>query len=218
MRRLLTFSICCLALIRVASSQNLSAREILNNSISFHDPDGEWPTLKAELEFNETRPNGPDRKAIAIIDNSTSFFKLNRNDEEIYQVEVENCVVEKGDGTSERGLMLRNYYTYLWGLPMKLKDPGTQLDESYAEEIIEGVDCYVLRVPYEKDIWYFYMRKDNFAMIAYKFYKDEAAGKGEYIPTNGLFSVGNMKIPNNRTWYELPGNRILGTDIMTSAQ
>lgn len=218
MRRLLTFSICCLALIQVASSQSLSAQEILNNSISFHDPDGEWPTLKAELIFSETRPNGPDRKAVAIIDNSKSFFKLNRNDEEIYQVEVEDCVVEKGDGTSERGLMLRNYYTYLWGLPMKLKDPGTKLDESYTEETIEGVDCYVLRVPYEKDIWYFYMRKDNFAMIAYKFYKDEAAGKGEYIPTDGFFSVGNMKIPNNRTWYELPGNRVLGTDIMTSAQ
>lgn len=218
MRRLLTVSFCLVMLCHLAKSQQLSAEDILNNSIAFHDPDGEWATLKTELTFNETRPNGSDRKTVAALDNSKSFFKLNRNDEEIYKVEVEDCTVEKGTGTSDRGLMLRNYYTYLWGLPMKLKDPGTNLDESYTEEVVDGVACYVLRVPYEKDIWYFYMRKDNFAMIAYKFYKDEAAGKGEYIPTEGLFTVGSMKIPNNRTWYELPGNRVLGTDILTAAQ
>ncbi len=218
MRRLIAISFCLVVLFHVARSQNLSAEEILNKSIAFHDPDGEWPTLKTELTFKETRPNGPDRKTVAMIDNSQSFFQLNRNDEEIYKVEMENCVVEKGQGTSERGLMLRNYYTYLWGLPMKLKDPGTNLDEAYAEESIDGVRCYVLRVPYEKDIWYFYIRKDNYAMIAYKFYKDESTEKGEYIPTEGLFTVGNMKIPNNRTWYELPGNRVLGTDILTAAK
>ena len=218
MRRLFTLSFCLVLLLHVAKSQRLSAEEILNKSIAYHDPNGEWPTLKIKLTFKETRPNGPDRKTVAILDNSKSFFQLNRNDDEVYQVEVENCVVEKGNGTSARGLMLRNYYTYLWGLPMKLKDPGTQLDETYTEETIEGVACYVLRVPYEADTWYFYMRKDNFAMIAYKFYKDEAAGKGEYIPTKGLFPVGAMKIPNNRTWYELPGNRVLGTDILTAAQ
>ncbi len=201
-----------------AFSQVLKASEILDRSIGFHDPDGEWPTLQAELTFKETRPNGPDRKAVATVNNNKGFFALNRNDEEVYRVEGDNCTVEKGEGTNDRGLMLRNYYLYLWGLPMKLKDPGTPLDDAYAEETLDGVDCYVLRVPYEADIWYFYMRKDNFAMIAYKFYKDEEAGKGEFIPTEGLFSVKNMKIPNNRTWYELPGNRILGTDILTAAQ
>lgn len=218
MRRIIIVSFCLFFLFKVVQVQQLTSEEILNKSISFHDPDGEWSTFKTELTFKETRPNGLDRKAIAILDNSKSFFKLNRYDEEVYHVEVENCVVEKGGGTSERGLMLRNYYTYLWGLPMKLKDPGTQLDETFTEQTVEGIACYVLRVPYEKDIWYFFMRKDNFAMIAYKFYKDEAAGKGEYIPTKGLFSVGNMKIPNNRTWYELPGNRVLGTDILIAAQ
>ena len=90
MRRLLTVSFCLVMLFHLAQSQQLSAEDILNNSIAFHDPKGEWSTLKTELTFKETRPNGPDRKAIAVIDNSKSFFKLNRNDEEIYKVEVED--------------------------------------------------------------------------------------------------------------------------------
>lgn len=207
-----------LGLVNLSQAQSPTAQEILDRSIAFHDPNGEWASVNVELTFAETRPNGPDRKTIARINNNISFFSLNRNDEEIYRVTEDDCVVEKGDGDCERALVMRNYYIYLWGLPMKLKDPGTQLDETYTEETLEGVDCYVLRVPYEKDIWYFYMRKDNYAMIAYKFYKDEAAGKGEFIPTEGLFKVGSMQIPNNRTWYELPGNRVLGTDILKSAQ
>lgn len=205
-------------LVQAIQAQQLSAQEILDRSIAFHDPEGEWSTLQAELTFAETRPGGPDRKTVAVINNLEGSFRLNRNDQEAYQVNGDECVVERGEGTCERARMMRNYYLYLWGLPMKLKDPGTRLDEAYTEEILDGVECYVLRVPYEKDIWYFYMSKDNYAMVAYKFYKDEAAGKGEHIPTEGLFRIGSMQIPNNRTWYELPGNRVLGTDILKSAK
>ena len=217
--RLITITAVCLILCtETVFAQQLTSKKILEQSIKFHDPNGEWPTLKAELTFSETRPGGPDRKSVAQIDNGQSFFALNRNDEQIYQVDRDSCTIVKGEADCERATMMRNYYTYLWGLPMKLKDPGTELDEQYTEETLEGVACYVLRVPYEKDIWYFYMRKDNYAMVAYKFYKDEAAGKGEFIPTAGLFELGTMKIPNTRTWYRLPENEVLGTDILKSVK
>lgn len=198
--------------------QQLTATEILDKSIQYHDPENQWPTLKAKLYFNETRPSGPDRKSEVEMDNSTGWFKLNRNDEQIHGAKMDSCFVISGDITCDRALVMRNYYLYLWGLPMKLKDGGTDLQDKYTEEMVDGQACYVLNVPYEKDVWYFYIRKDNFALMAYKFYKDEAAGKGEFIPTDGEIEFGTMKFPNNRTWYQLPGDKILGTDILMQVE
>lgn len=218
MQKTLFTTLIFLFLVHIAQSQELTSREILSRSIAYHDPNGEWATFQATLTFNETRPNGPDRKTVAEFDNDKSFFRLNRNDKEIYRIEGDKCVVEQGEGTCERGFTMRNYYLYLWGLPMKLNDPGTQLDETFTETSLEDVPCYVLRVPYEQDVWYYYIRKSDFAMVAYKFYKDESTGKGELIPTDGIYTVGGIKMPNNRTWYELPGKRVLGTDIVVDAQ
>ncbi|MEM9325154.1 MAG: DUF6503 family protein [Bacteroidota bacterium] len=201
-----------------AYGQNVSAKDILKKAIAYHDPNNEWPVLQAQFSFNETRPNGQDRSTTAEINNGQGWFQLERKDIESHGMKMDSCFLLYGEADCDRAARMRNYYLYLWGLPMKLTDEGTPLDDEVREETFEGQDCYILRVPYEEDVWYFYLSKEDYRMIAYKFYKDEATGKGELITTEGVYTYGEMKFANNRTWYVLPGLRVLGTDILTEVQ
>lgn len=192
--------------------------EVVKLAVSYHDSNSEWNGLKTKLMFTETRPSGDDRFSSIEIDNTRSYMKINRNDEEIYVVDEDSSSVLTGDKEPARGLMLRNYYLYLWGLPMKLMDEGTPFDQTVTEEDFNGILCYVLRVVYEKDTWYFHIDKSSGRMLEYKFYQDEKAGKGEVIRLEDEIMVGGIKVPQKRSWYSLPEMKYLGTDILTKSE
>jgi hypothetical protein len=71
-----------------------------------------------------------------------------------------------------------------------------------------------VRVPYEKDIWYFYLEPETYRMAAYKFYQDEPNLKGEIIYLEGEYEFQGLKIPANRTWYRTETPEFLGTDML----
>ena len=115
--------------------------------------------------------------------------------------------------------MMRNYYTYLYGLPMKLKDPGTQLPSETAVTTFQGQDVFALRVTYDEnvgtDTWYFYFHPRTFALVGYRFYHDESKADGEYIILEGESISGNVRLPKVRKWYTNMEDRHLGTDTVT---
>ena len=129
-----------------------------------------------------------------------------------YQVHHDSLQVEMGEITLDRALRSRNYYTFLWGLPMKLQDHGTDIDALASMEELDGKEYHVVRVPYEKDIWYLYLEPETYRMAAYKFYQDEPNQKGEIIYLEGMTEFEGMKIPSNRTWYRTETPEFLGTD------
>ena len=55
-------------------------------------------------------------------------------------------------------------------------------------------------------------------MVAYQFFRNDNSGSGEFIQLSGEVKVGTMRIPKARTWYELPGNVLLGTDILNQVK
>ena len=116
----------------------------------------------------------------------------------------------------KRSLMLRNYYLYLWGLPMKLTDPGTRIESKIYDKQFDGKPAKAARVTYDaevgSDIWYFYFDPETNEMIGYQFYHDEAKDDGEYIVLAEIIEVNNMKIPKNRAWYTNLDSTLLGTD------
>lgn len=199
----------------VLQVQSQSAQEILQKTINYHDPNGEWKTLKATFEYAENQPNGDTRKTILKLDNATNSHYLNRGDKEAYQIngkyEVE---VLMGDKEPARGKMLRSYYVYLWGLPMKLEDKGTNLLDEVKTENIKGINCYKIRVKYEKESYAFFISIKSYQMVAYQFMKNDGSGKGENIYLEGEVKVGNMRIPKARSWYTIPENKFLGTDVL----
>ena len=205
-----------LCLLPLLSFSQQDAKLLLAKAVSYHDPNDSWSKLKTTFRFTETRPTGPDRNTTVKIDNTQGSVTINRNDEEIYEVRGDSVKVVKGDRDKDRGITLRNYYLYLWGLPMKLYDESTPAITLAHHEMIINQGCYVLRVPYEAETYYFYFSKESGRMLQYKFYKDETAGKGELIKLEDEITIQGMKIPQKRSWYTLPEMKYLGTDILES--
>jgi len=189
-----------------------NGKDLILRSIAYHDPQGKWEDLKASFVIQDSLPPGRDSRFYEFsLDNSQGKFN--------YQIQglnfsVWNDSVEvvEGEIENERALRMRNYYTYLWGLPMKLLDPGTSIEDSIRVETLNGKEYQVVRIPYEKDIWYYYFDPSTFRMETYKFYQDEQNLKGEIIYLEGEMVFNGMKIPQNRTWYRTEKPEFLGTD------
>ncbi|MGI9626820.1 MAG: DUF6503 family protein, partial [Longimicrobiales bacterium] len=111
---------------------------------------------------------------------------------------------------------MRNYYLYLWGLPMKLTDPGTQIASEIEQATFDERAALSAKVTYDaevgSDIWYFYFDPATYQMIGYKFYHDEAAGDGEYILLRDEYDLLGMKIPAVRRWFTNRDSTFLGAD------
>lgn len=127
---------------------------------------------------------------------------------------------EKHNLNCKRTALLRNYYSYLYGLPMKLKDPGTIIDPVVQKRKFKGKSYLVLKVNYEqevgKDSWYFYFDPESYAMEVYQFFKIEANNDGEYILLSGEESISGIKMPKTRAWYYNKEDKYLGTDVLSA--
>lgn len=194
-----------------------SGVELIKRSIDFHDPQGNWKNFKGTLEIQDSLPPGrSSRRYQVIFDNSQSKMEYVKDDLH-FLVWHDSVKVLLGEVENERALMLRNYYTYLWGLPMKLQDSGTKITSQPRKEFLNEQEYWVVEVPYEKDTWYFYLDPSNYELKAYKFYQDMNTKKGEIIFLNGLLEVDGMKIPKNRSWYRTEKDEFLGTDYLIGA-
>lgn len=210
----------CLMVGFTSCQPSLSGPELVKKSIQYHDPKDEWKNINHLFYFSDTRPDKSSRHYQVSIDVSENYFRyINESEELVYEISKEKCLSDKPERPDcERGLMLRDYYMYLWGLPMKLLDPGTAITEEYQRETIEGIEAYVVQVPYEKDVWYFYLHPENYSLIAYKFYKDEPKAIGEIIYLEGEINIGEMKIPAKRSWYRTENDEFLGTDFLLKTE
>ncbi|MBX2815957.1 MAG: hypothetical protein KTR24_08165 [Saprospiraceae bacterium] len=228
---------CCfitLLLGSTAAAQSPSPEVLLNKSIAYHDPAGTWSNEAHHIQLKETRQNGSDRKTMLLIDLAQEHFKMTREVasntvvQEIHQTTVRHLVdgrpasdsalIKKHRLQDERAMMMKDYYTYLYGLPMKLLDPGTLLADRVEDGSFNDRAAWSLRVTYAKDvgddIWYFYFDKETYRLMGYRFYHDEEANDGEYILLSGEAKVGRMRLPAERSWYMHKDNKYLGADLI----
>lgn len=219
------------------TAQSLTGPELLDKTIAFHDPDNQWPTAQIQLNLQGERPDGTVSQLVVDIDLPNSYFVYEGKREEIMVrkgVQMDSCFasLDGRENLSEEEVKtyradcasinrMRDYYVYLYGLPMKLKDPGTLIDPNVEKATFNGQEYLVLTVRYEPEVgahtWLFYIHPETFAMEGYQFFKDETTREGEYIYLNGLVNVGGMKLPADRKWYYVPGDKYLGRDILESA-
>jgi hypothetical protein len=209
-----------------------AADELLSQAIAYHDPEGRFLTSSHRFFFRESRPEAEARQSITLIDVPGERFELVQSGEaEVAGVLAPGRCEMTLDGRSEltaeerekyplsceRLVRTRNYYTFLWGLPMKLNDPGTRLGE-VEETIFQGQEVLGLRVSYSaevgQDIWIVYFEPATSAMVGYRFYHDESKGDGEYIVLEGETEGDGLRLPKSRTWYTHQGDRLLGTDTL----
>ncbi len=229
---LLYFSIFLLSL--TSYSQDITGSELLDKAINYHDPAGNWNTFNGTFNVTMETPNKPNRVTELKINLPEEYFysKATRDTSTTeFILEKDNCKILY-NGTSgfseeiakekrlscDRATMYKNYYTYLYGLPMKLKDPGTIIDKKVALKKFKGKEYLVLKATYEKgigkDIWYFYFDPNTYAMEIYQFFHEEAKNDGEYILLTEEVTINDIKMPKNRAWYTNKEDKLLGTDIL----
>ncbi len=224
----------CVLLQSAAFSQEITGEELLNKSIQYHDPNNQWSKFVGELNITMESPRRSLRVSSIFFDVEKQHFKneWKRDDDTIIQeVNKDECFIslngrttftktqeKKHRLTCEQTLRKRDYYVYLYGLPMKLKDPGTIIDPKVQKKKFKGKEYLVLKVNYEegvgKDTWYFYFDPNTFAMEVYQFYHDETKNDGEYILLTEEVEVQGIKMPKNRAWYYNEGDKYLGTDFL----
>ncbi|GEQ85139.1 hypothetical protein ULMS_06470 [Patiriisocius marinistellae] len=214
-------------------AQQLTGEQLLDKAIAYHDPHNNWDTFKGTLNVTMETPGGSPRVSIIDIDLSNEYFKVVATRDSIqtmHSIKKGKCTTSITDSISEpqrrtpceTAGFLKNYYTYLYGLPMKLKDPGTQIFETVERKTFKGKEYLVLKATYDEavgsDVWYFYFNPKTYAMETYQFFKGDpnAKGKdtGEYILLNKETVINDIKIPAIRAWFYNKDDKYLGTDIL----
>ncbi|MTI41433.1 DUF6503 family protein [Fulvivirga lutimaris] len=213
-----------------------SAKDILSNSISYHDPNGFWNSFQGNLKIDLNQPDGSNRKSDINIDLPKAEFSMTeRRGEDVVTrvIDKEGCSIlfngrsdfskeesKKFGLTCDRASMYKNYYTFLYGLPMKLKDSGTILHNELEQVEFKGNDYLKLKITFEEgvgtDTWYIYLNPETYAMEVYQFYHDETKNDGEYILLSELIEYRGMQIPKVRKWYTNKEDKWLGTDDLVS--
>ncbi|MBT8288715.1 MAG: hypothetical protein HKN00_01135 [Flavobacteriaceae bacterium] len=229
----------CLYAAVVSCEKPITAETLLNRSISYHDPGDNWPNFNGTFQVKMETPGQSERLSEIRINLPDSYFYLNAIRDSIsteYEITDTSCSIRLNGKTSfgeaekenyrltcERGSMYKNYYTYLYGLPMKLKDPGTILDPTIENRPFKGKDYLVLKASYDKnvgsDVWYFYFDPKTYAMEIYQFFKTDENGivlpeSGEYILLSEMSEVNGIDMPKIRAWYYNKDDKYLGTDTL----
>ncbi len=218
--------------------QELTSTQLLEKAIAYHDPGNNWPNFNDSLVVNMQIPNVPDRLSSfninlpldhfyikAIADGNITEYTLDKGTCEVVFNGTKNPdeATQREFGVNcERANVMKDYYTYLYGLPMKLKDPGTIVDPEVRYIDFDGKNYLVLKVTYDpevgSDIWFFYFDPSTYAMEIYQFYKGDpdGAGKdtGEFILLTEETVLCGIRIPKNRAWYYNKGAKYLGTDFL----
>lgn len=217
--------------------QDLAPNQLLNKAIAYHDPQGNWDNFKGQLFITMKTPNSSDRLSEITIDLPQQYFRLVAKKDNIITEQIMNkgnCKLllngsetisedetKKHRLTCERARTMKNYYTYLYGLPMKLKNPGTLLDPKVYRKTFKGKIYEVIKVTYDeavgKDTWYFYFDPATYALEVYQFYHDEEKNDGEYIILTGQEEINGIKMPKIRAWYYNKDDKYLGTDTLSKS-
>ncbi|QNP54324.1 hypothetical protein H9L05_21070 (plasmid) [Hymenobacter qilianensis] len=132
-----------LTLLPAAPAPPLTGPQLVQQSIAYHDPQGKWPTLRTRLFFQSTSAAGQASTFEVELDNATGYFChiSHPGGREVVKGVVNGQEVLLLDGqphftaAEQKQYRLvagavqaaRNFYTYLYGLPMKLRDAGTRV-------------------------------------------------------------------------------------------
>ncbi|MUP47361.1 hypothetical protein E0K83_16590 [Gramella sp. BOM4] len=227
-----------LSILSVSCGKPETASEVIERSIAFHDPENNWNKFQDSLTIRMSMPDSKERISKIYLDRTGKQFVLNMIEENIsktYFLHGDTCWLKLNGSsdfseaeaddlglTCERAELFKNYYEYLYGLPMKLQDEAAIIGELEKTEFM-GKKYLKVRVTYDEkvgnDIWFFYFDFETYALEAYQFYKKDESGKmdtnsGEYILLDGIKEVSGVKIPKERTWYYNSNEELLGTDFL----
>ena len=211
--------------------------QLLERTLAYHDPAGNWPELKTRLYLSSADTAGQENTFEIELDNSTGYFAhISRQDgkeavkgiadgKEFYLLDGRREISaedrQKYGLTPDALKWVHSFYSYLYGLPMKLTDDGVNATDAANNEQLEGKTYRVLQVNYEAgvgtDNWFFYLDPETYAMEAYRFNHGEPES-GEYVLLEQDVEVDGIRIPKVRKWYWNKNGAYIGTDTLIKAE
>ncbi len=227
-----------LFLLSYCNSSKSPGQELLDKTIAYHDPQHKWPELKTRLYFTHIDTAGKETPFEIEMDNATGYFShiSHKEGKEIVKgisggkefflidgnKEISNEEREQYGLTPEKAQGTKRFYEYLYGLPMKLTDPGVNISDTVSNQQFNGKSYQTIRVNYDpevgKDVWTFYINPATSAMEGYSFLFGADTDEGEYITLDQVLDVEGIKIPKVRKWHLLKGDKYLGTDNLLKAE
>lgn len=142
-------------------SQEISGSELLEKAIKYHDPNNNWLSFNGIFNVTMETPNNLNRITKIVINlpkehfylkakrnNVTTEYNLNKNECSITLNGKTNLTDEelKAKNLScKRAHLFKNYYIYLYGLPMKLKDKGTIIDNKVEQKTFKGKNLFGIK-------------------------------------------------------------------------
>lgn len=217
----------------VTSFAQLTGKQLLEKAIQYHDPEGKWETFDGTLYITMEIPKRSNRDSEIRINLPKQYFYMKATQGENtteYTVNKGKCTIayngknpteeeKKANKLScDRANLYKNYYSYLYGLPMKLNDGGTIIHDKVERKTFKGKEYLVLKATYSeevgKDTWFFYFDPKTYAMEVYQFLKNSKPNSGEYILLSGMETINGIKMPKTRAWYYNKDDKYLGTDIL----
>jgi hypothetical protein len=200
-------------------------------------PKGNWPDLKTRLYLSSTDTAGQEHPFEIELDNSTGYFAhISRKEgkevvkgfaggKEFYLLDGNQEMTEeereKYGLTPEALNWVHSFYSFLYGLPMKLTDEGANITDAEHMEELQGELFHVLKVNYDpsvgSDNWVFYLHPETYAMKAYRFNHGDPES-GEYILLEQEENVGGIRMPKIRKWYWNKNNEYIGTDTLIKSE
>ncbi|MDP5076757.1 MAG: DUF6503 family protein [Nonlabens sp.] len=234
MRRAILIAVCLCC--TIANAQEINGMQLLERSIAYHDPSGNWQNFVGYFTVTMSTPDKSDRvsnihinlpenrfKVSAVRDSIETMYMVEDNISTVFETNLNTNLTEQvtNEAAVKRAVFMKDYYTYLYGLPMKLQDPGTIISETVSKKNFKGKEYLVLEVRYEPgvgtDVWYFYFDPKTYAMEVYQFYRVTSDGSidknsGEYILLTENAKVQGINMPKSRAWYYNKNDVYLGTD------
>ena len=224
--------------IKAQEISKMTAQEVLKKSIAFHDPKGNWASLHQKLYFHAKEKDNDNIREEVLLDNRATYFcHISRADGKTIEKEmldtlaigrINGDTAMSGEDRKKYRLMprqiksARNSYVFLYGLPMKLMDKGTMLNDTVRIDTFNGKKYLVLSVKYEKgvgtDTWFHYINPQTFALEGYRFNHNRQPNDGEFIICQDLIEVEGIKMPKIRLWHENKTGEYMATDILDKVE
>ena len=208
-------------------AQEMTNERIVQNAIDYHDPKRLWGMFAGKFIIQSGEAGATELQ----IDNGSSFALwtevLKSDDSLSGGYNKDSCIVRLNGkdipqvGSLENFLLdcenikgRTNYWVYMYGLPMKLKDE--QVHFVGKPEKVSFLDKvhWRIRVNYNPgqsdEYWQFFFDTETFALKVAQFFHPALKGDSEYILYEETKELAGIKIPTKHSWYMYNDKEFIG--------
>lgn len=200
--------------ITTVPQKKLSSSDIISKSIKFHDPNNNWRKINATMNFSSSfsfNDSIPEALELSFNTKENYFRYLNHDRKVDIEYHGDSCTLNSENGSCSGYSWTSKFYPYIWGLPMKLKDPGVIPNKGFDKVAFQGDSVWQVQVNYEAENFWFFFNPNDFQLKGFKFIKNDSTGKGEIVILKGIKEFKGIRFPQHRTWLHLDSS-LIGTN------